>query len=195
MIAFPVRRARPADLDAIMELIAAAAAWLATRGLDQWQGAMERRRIQVHVDVVAGTVWVVEDAGRIVATVTVDEFADTDFWEESDRVEQALYVHRMAVARSHKGRGLGAALLNLANDLARGRHRRFLRLDAWSTNADLHAYYKGLGFEMRRNRPVPGRGSGALFERPVRVPVATPCVLLPEARFRIRAARRAPCPA
>lgn len=160
-----LRPARIADLPAILALVHEAVGWLAALGTDQWQGEQDRRRGLLHTDIVAGSVWVVEDGGGVVATITVDEWADADFWRSSDQVHDALYAHRMAVARSHKGRGLGAALLDWASEVAEREHRSWLRFDAWSTNGALHRYYKGLGFEMVRNVPVDGRGSGALFER------------------------------
>lgn len=158
------RPAGTSDIDAITALVREAADWLAELGLDQWRGDEERCRSRVHTDIVAGSVWVVEDDGVVVATITVDEWADADFWRHTDHVHDALYAHRMAVARSHKGRGLGSALLDLAANLAERECRSWLRFDAWSTNDALHRYYEQQGFEMVRNVPVDGRGSGALFE-------------------------------
>lgn len=175
---FPVRLARTPDLPQVVALIHEAAAWLAARGLDQWQGDEDRRRSQVHADIVAGGVWVVEDGGTVIATITLDEWADSDFWHHSEHVHDALYAHRMAVARSHKGLGLGSALLNWASGIAERELRSWLRFDAWSTNGCLHRYYKGLGFEMVRNVPVEGRGSGALFEREARKRADGPALAL-----------------
>ncbi|MCX4387635.1 hypothetical protein OG777_11920 [Micromonospora peucetia] len=43
----------------------------------------------------------------------------------------------------------------------------YLRLNAWKANAALHCYYLGQGFRHVRTVDVPGRNSGALFERPI----------------------------
>lgn len=162
----PVRLARVADLDALMTLFCEAVDWLADRGLDQWQSAdRARQRTQVHSDIVAGAVWVVLDGDVIVATITVDEWADTDFWHHCDHVDDALYAHRMTVAGTHRGRALGSALLDWASEIAERESRSWLRFDAWSTNSELHGYYKRLECDMVRNVPVAWRGSGALFER------------------------------
>lgn len=165
---YTIRQAGKTDVAPVMALLDEAARWLAERGTDQWQGADERRRIQVERDVDEGTLWVVVDAGHIVATVTVDTFADTEFWTHDDQVDGALYAHRMAVARSHAGQEIGSALLDFAAELAEEHGRWWLRLDAWATNQELHHYYKTRGFEMLRNVPRAGRGSGALFERAAR---------------------------
>lgn len=164
--AYVIRQARPRDTKAIMGLLAEATGWLKAKGLDQWQGPIDRRETLVKRDIGVRAVWVVTHVGRVVATITVDHLADTQLWREEDRVRSALYVHRMAVARSESGIGLGAALLDWAANRVVRSGRTRLRLDAWASNEALHRYYKSLGFDMIRNIPVLGRGSGALFERP-----------------------------
>jgi GNAT superfamily N-acetyltransferase len=165
-----IRPAEPGDVEAIMGLLDDATLWLHARGLDQWQAGRARREMFVRSDVELGTVAVVEDAdGRIVATITVDDMADADFWKKRDRVHKALYLHRMAVSRTSAGIGLGAAMLDWAGLEAKRRGRKLLRLDAWATNEGLHAYYRGQGFTNVRTEHVHGRGSGALFARSARV--------------------------
>ena len=78
------------------------------------RSGMEHRRIGVDRDTVGRTLFVVEDEGATVGTITVDKLADTDFWTHSDLVRSALYVHRMAVARNRSGEGIGSAMLNWA---------------------------------------------------------------------------------
>ncbi|WP_214403007.1 GNAT family N-acetyltransferase [Pseudonocardia lacus] len=174
-----IRPAVMSDLTQVVALIAEAARWIRQLdpGLAQWQTDDCWRRNWVHLDIVAGTLWVIEDAGRVVATITVDEWADADFWKPEDDVLSAFYCHRMAVTRSHAGRGLGSAMLDWASRLAEGAGRPLLRFDAWSTNHALHQYYKGLGFEMVRNEPLEWRGSGALFQRRSAVRLDDPPVL------------------
>jgi len=161
-----IRTAGAGDIEMIMALLDESIAWLDALGLDQWQGERGRQRRHVKTDLAEETVFVVERMGRVVATITIDEFADADFWREEDDIHDALYVHRMTVARDKAGLGLGAAMLNWAAGRAERCGRSWLRLDAWSTNDKLHLYYKQLGFAMVRNNPVTGRGSGALFARP-----------------------------
>jgi hypothetical protein len=45
--------------------------------------------------------------------------------------------------------------------------RPLIRLNCWSTNTRLHAYYIAHGFKHVRTADVPGRMSGALFQREV----------------------------
>lgn len=160
-----IRKAVPADESRIMALLIEASTWLKVRGSDQWQGSHDRRRELVRRDIDHGTVFVVEDDGDLVATITVDKFADTDFWNRTDDVASAVYVHRMAVARSHAGLEIGAAMLDWAARQATRKGRAKVWLDAWRTNAALHEYYTCLGFNLVRIEDAPHRQSGALFEQ------------------------------
>ena len=54
-------------------------------------------------------------------------WADPMFWLQADH--EALYVHHLAVKRSHAGRGIGEQLLVWAAELTAGAGRSFLRSD------------------------------------------------------------------
>jgi GNAT superfamily N-acetyltransferase len=74
----------------------------------------------------------------------------------------------MVVDRLAAGQGVGGQLLDWAERLAASRGCTWLRLDAWRTNAPLHAYYQRQGFDPVRVVDLSHRGSGALFQRRVR---------------------------
>lgn len=158
------RRGEIADLPAIEQLWDDARTRLQTHGIKQWQYPLNRARVESSIR--AGECWVIEDEqGGILGTITIDDFADPDFWKASDYPQSAAYVHRMIVASHATGNNLGARLLNFAASLARAEGKPLLRLDAWRTNTALHSYYLGQGFRLVRIVAVPNRNSGALFER------------------------------
>jgi GNAT superfamily N-acetyltransferase len=77
------------------------------------------------------------------------------FWLEDER-RPALYVRRIVVGRSYAGLGLGAVLLDWAADVAMKDHGATqIRIDVWTTNLELQAYYVRQGFTRR-----PGRDPG-----------------------------------
>jgi GNAT superfamily N-acetyltransferase len=165
-----IRRAHRADVDRVVDLLGQATTWLAERGLDQWQDAEpELRRDRVSAGITAGTVWIVERDARTVATITIDTTADPELWHDSTDPDDALYVHRMVVARDEACQGLGAALLDFAGRQATAASRAWLRLDAWATNTKLHDYYRAQGFTHLGTTHYAHRGSGALFQRPAHV--------------------------
>ena len=66
------------------------------------------------------------------------------FWSDAD--DEALYVHRLVVKRSHAGRGIGEQLLVWAAELAAGAGRSVLRGDCMTENTPVRHYYETLGF-------------------------------------------------
>ncbi|MFZ3475861.1 GNAT family N-acetyltransferase [Streptomyces sp. 4.24] len=159
-----IRPAAESEVDTVVALWGQAAAWLNSQGIDQWQYPPREERITANI--AAGECYLVEDAGVAVATITIDRFADPDFWSEEEAAEPALYVHRMAVRRDVSGSELGSAMLDWASEQAKSQGLKWLRLDAWRDNGGLHAYYDSRGFEHLRTVEATGRRSGVLFQRP-----------------------------
>jgi predicted N-acetyltransferase YhbS len=163
-----IRKAEPSDLDAVEDVRAEAIAWLASKGLDQWQPNQPRVPTRAStVDAIDRGVCFLayDEADELVGTITIDDRADPEFWTPAERAEPALYIHRMIVPRRAAGADIGGRLLDWAGDLAASAGRRWLRLDAWKGNADLHRYYERHGFTHVRTVDLWHRGSGSLFQR------------------------------
>jgi GNAT superfamily N-acetyltransferase len=168
----------PGDLDEIRGLVREAAEWLRTsKDTDQWANPWPDRAGQVERilnDLLKGKTWIVWDGTNAAATVTVDTEEPLDLneqpvWPAHKRREPALYVRRVIVSRRYAGLGLGAALLDWAADVATRDHQAALiRVDVWTTNTELHAYYEGQRFTRRADRDpreLTDYPSQALFER------------------------------
>ncbi|MFF9406137.1 GNAT family N-acetyltransferase [Streptomyces anandii] len=159
-----IRPGSPDELGTVEALLREASAWLASRGIDQWQYPPHRDRIMTALK--QGVCFLAFADGEPVATLQVDDYADPEFWTPDDDPATALYVHRMAVSRRAAGGGVGDWLLTWATDRAAAQSKRWLRLDAWKDNEGLHRYYKAAGFTLIRIVDLPHRRSGALFQRP-----------------------------
>jgi GNAT superfamily N-acetyltransferase len=158
-----IRRATPADIPTVVDLWNEAKDWLASKGLDQWQYPIKMHNVRSAVE--RGVCWLVEPAhGPAIATVTLDTEADPALWTPDERADRAFYVHRLVVRRDEARNNLGADILDWASEQARSTGRTVLRLDAWTNNPGLHAYYRDRGFHLVRIVDHPS-GSGALFER------------------------------
>lgn len=161
-----IREATLAELDVVTEILTEASEWLASRGLDQWQ--FPPRRDRVESSILAGECFVAELEGQVVATITVDDHADAEFWLPEDSPETALYVHRLAIRRAAAGRELGTTMLEWACARAYQAGKAWLRLDAWRSNAGLLDYYRARGWDHVRTVELSHRKSGALFQRRAR---------------------------
>lgn len=170
-----LRRARMADIDTILDWRTQRAAWLAARGQAQWQTPWPRWAVAAAIQ--AGQTWLAYDGPTPAASITLTAYTDLDGLWKSDRADDAdalwhpvddpanaLYASKMMVPLDHAGAGLGSELLDWAAGRAYDAGVLWLRLDAWTTNTRLHAYYTGLGFE--HVRTVTTRASGACFQRP-----------------------------
>lgn len=168
-----IRQASPDDVDVIMSWRRERVAWLTQLGADQWSIPLPRSAIAA--TVLAGQTWMVWDGDDPVATITLAVATEADLfwkpdvdpeplWTPTDRPTDALYAAKMMVPRNRAGAGLGSEMLDWAGGRAYLAGLTWLRLDAWTTNTALHAYYQGQGFE--HVRTVHGRVSGACFQRP-----------------------------
>lgn len=175
---FALRLARPGDLDEVRGLVREAAEWLrGSKNTDQWARPWPDRardRECMLNDLIKGKTWIAWDDTTAAGTITVDTEEPLDLneqpvWPDHKRREPALYVRRVIVRRRYAGIGLGAALLGWAADVARRDHQAALiRVDLWTTNQGLHAYFERQRFTRCEGRDLRGLAnypSQALFER------------------------------
>jgi GNAT superfamily N-acetyltransferase len=149
-----LRRATESDEGVIISLIDEAADWLRTKDTDQWAEPWpteEDRRRRILRSIRAGTTWILWDGGLPVATLTAEPHHnqhDSPVWPEEMLQDPAVYVCRLVVSRSHAGQSLGASLLDWAGLRARrSRNACWVRVDVWTSNKALHAYYEAQGFD------------------------------------------------
>ncbi|MFI1240375.1 GNAT family N-acetyltransferase [Nocardia salmonicida] len=176
-------RLRPAtlgDLPLICRLRVQRTSWLTARGSDQWTVAGRGRPIEIFAGAVGraldrGETWIAEVDGESAGTITVNHRADPGLWSAWELAESVI-VHFMIVDLRFAGLRVGDHLLAHAAQLADCADRPWVRLDAWTTNAGLHNYYRRAGFALARIAgPVAAGPSKALFERqtctwPARLP-------------------------
>jgi len=163
-----IRRATEYELISIVNLRRARAAWLATRGTDQWQVGLGTDGFEQRVkqSIGNGETWVaVDEENHLFGTIAVDQWTNPGLWSE-DELSDALIIHRM-ITRRIDARNSGAELLRHADELASNLDKKFLRLDAWTTNQQLHRYWKKVGFHHVRTVLPHESLSTALFERRV----------------------------
>lgn len=162
-----IRRASTADVPRLQQFRTDAAAWLSARSSDQWSTAYPDELLLASIQ--AGDVYLVQQTPTTdpIATVTLDRLADPVLWTDAEAKEPAFYVHKLTLATPGRGTGLGAHLLNWCGERAARAGATWLRLDAWTTNTRLHAYYQCLGFHHVRTVDAPeAYGSGWVGQRP-----------------------------
>ncbi|GAA0645751.1 hypothetical protein GCM10010174_80970 [Kutzneria viridogrisea] len=169
-----IRQAVAEDASAILDLRRERRQWLQERGSDQWSVGLTEDGFldRVSQSINDGATWVaVDDNGQVLACIAIDQWTNPGLWSDKELAE-AVIVHRMITRRSAAGRGIGDMLLEHANRIAIASGRRWIRLDAWTTNTGLHRYYLDRGFRYVRTGPNIST-STALFEREAAVTVAS----------------------
>jgi ribosomal protein S18 acetylase RimI-like enzyme len=166
-----LRRATIDDVDTLLRWRVETAQYLAERyGTDQWSTPYPRERLERWA--TRGVMWMASLDGFAnalpIATVTLDDEPEPGLWTPEEQLIPARYMSKLNVKPIDelRGLGIGAALLEWClaqTSLAGG---EFLRIDCWSTNTSLHAYYQQFGFQYVRT--VPGVNSGALFQAEAR---------------------------
>ena len=161
------------DFNAILGLIDEAAAWLRTKDTNQWATPWpdrDARDARVLRGLAGKKTWIVWDGDVAAATVTLTPRLNARVWSRpgstADLSERAIYAHRLITARSHRGQGLGAQLIDWAGLGARNDYgAAWIRIDVWRTNTALHDYYMTMGFEPCGFCADPDYPSGRLFQK------------------------------
>jgi ribosomal protein S18 acetylase RimI-like enzyme len=165
---FTICRATVAQQDIVIGLIEEAAAWLRTRNTDQWATpwpSQAERDERVRGGLERGETWLVLDGRIPAATMTVCQDPLPHVWRELGRGD-AVYIHRLVVSREYAGQDLGGVMIDWAVQREHARRPvEWVRVDVWSSNERLHAYYEKQGFISCGECPDPQYPSGALFQK------------------------------
>lgn len=164
-----LRRASEHDLGVIVRLVDDAAVWLRTKNTDQWSAPwpnLAGRNGRILNDLRRERTWIGWDGATPAATITTDTDENLA-WPRRWRHDPAIHVHRLVVGRSYGGVGLGAELLDWAGRTGRRDHgAAWIRVNAWTTNYRLHAYYRRQGFALCGFHVDDGYPSAAMFQKP-----------------------------
>lgn len=171
----PYRYATPGDAPALAELANEAAEGMplymwskrAEKGQDPWEIGMARAKREEGGYSYRHAV-VCEEDGDVVAALIGYPLPDAPPERDYDDMPamyaplQALedeapgtwYVNFVAAYPSHRRRGYGRALMDIAERLAEDTGRRGVSLIVSDANADARGFYERLGYAQRGSRPI-----------------------------------------
>jgi GNAT superfamily N-acetyltransferase len=146
-----IRQAEGVDVPVVEALLLEAARWVDALGTIMWEeGELARERLAE--ETAAGQFFLAECDG-IAAGVMRFQLEDELFWPDRPPGE-AVFVHRLAVSRRFKGRGVSSALLQWAVNRARALGRPYVRLDCDASRPKLRVLYETFGFRFHSFRQV-----------------------------------------
>ncbi|WP_063131824.1 GNAT family N-acetyltransferase [Nocardia fusca] len=158
---FVIQLAEAGEEEIVLDLLAEAAAWLRSRGIEQWPTRFPSD--SVRRQIARREALLVSAAGRPIATLAIAD-SDNELWGEDNA--PAYYVSRLAVARHAVGAHLGYRILDWISDKAVQRGYRYLRLATASNNPRLRQYYETAGFEHIADPPH-ARWPTSLYQRDI----------------------------
>src|SRR6266487_3813088 len=154
-------RAEIGDLDRVLEILEEASRWLSSKGLEtQWRPSPAFRQT-IKDNIQRGDVYVAKGLEGTFGTITL-QWNDKKFW--GDIRQDAGYIHKLAITRSHAGQHLGLRLLNWAEAKARAEGKSYLRLDCLASNKTIRQYYERVGFTHVGDTLAPG-WKASLYEK------------------------------
>jgi predicted N-acetyltransferase YhbS len=134
----------------VAAILLAASAWSKLKSSFEWRAQdISVERLAAHSETGELFGWI-ENSKILGCMLLVPE--DKVHWPD-DRPGDALYVHKLAVKRSHAGSGIGEALIAFACHAAKSRGINMLRLDT-VPDTRLPAYYERQGFVAEPNGPA-----------------------------------------
>lgn len=143
-----IRAATREDIPALMALMRKVVPLMRAAGNLQWDDSYPNEDV-FDRDIEKSYLWVAEidDAVAALAAVTTDqepEYAEVGW----DIQEQAIVVHRLAVDPDFRGAGVASALMRKAEDLAKERGIKVLRVDTNTNNEATQKLFPKLGYSL-----------------------------------------------
>ncbi len=127
---------------AAVEVLKSVSLWLEEQDQPLWKPAQfSQVWLQQHLD--KKELVIARDRKMIIATMLL-MLEDQAFWADYP-LGEAVFVHKLAVARAYAGQGIATQLLEFAAREAKRVGRRFVRLDAAQRSA-LTDFYEANGF-------------------------------------------------
>lgn len=144
-----IRLALLSDIPQIMQLVKEVVPVMRASGNLQWDDKYPNPQV-FEQDIQDGQLWIAEIDGEIagVSAITTEqypEYAQVGL----DINEEAIVTHRLAVNPRFQGRGIAAALMQQAEDVAIARNIPLLRVDTNSQNQATQKLFPKVGYEYK----------------------------------------------
>ena len=148
-----IRRAAAADIDAVYGIYSEILK-NEREGVcyTQWREGLYPTRETAERAVAAGTMYVLEDGGEILASVILNSHQPVEYYEipwlypASD--EDVLVIHTLCVAPGAAGRGVATRMVDFATGFALGGGKHVIRLDTNVKNSPARSLYEKHGYRL-----------------------------------------------
>ncbi len=143
---YTFRRAKADEVRSVFSLVENRVHWMDEAGIQQWNVTryLEAYPMSYYTERQSdGELYVLVSDNRIIGTVVLLD--EDERWQDR-ATDPALYVHNLATLPGEKG--AGKTILAEAEQLARAKGKRYVRLDCAVDNVFLNSYYGSLGYRL-----------------------------------------------
>ena len=145
-----VRKSRPEDEKAVVEIYNQAKEYFAEVGTFQWVDGGYPDEEEFNDDIKNGVGYVVTADDKVVGVAALIDERDEDYSYIEDGAwlndEDYVVVHRIAVHKEYKGKGIGAALLHKAEEIALESNKNNVRIDTHEENTPMQRLVEKDGY-------------------------------------------------
>jgi GNAT superfamily N-acetyltransferase len=160
------RKARPDEMDKVLQLLKEAALWLREKKVDYWQNWIDPAPqfvSWIQRGFNSDEFFIVEQDGNTAGCFRL-QWQDPQFWGQ--QVNNAGYIHSFTVKRELAGQGTGYRLLDLIEAYCRDNGKTMLRLDCGTDIPGIRKYYEKYGFMWVKDTVYSGYPT-TLYEKPI----------------------------
>ncbi len=140
-------QAQAQQLAAIMEMYASCISGMLAQGIDQWDETYPNKEI-IAQDINESCYYVGVVENEIVAGMRVDNVQDPTYLNIDwvDKSNNFMLVHRLGSKTKVWSKGVGSAMMDFAENLAKEKGCSSFRLDTYSHNPKAICFYKKRGY-------------------------------------------------
>lgn len=143
-----IRKGTLGDIDNILEITKACAAYMIEKNIFQWNEFYPNKTPFIN-DANRNELYVLEHANKILGCITVSTFMDEEYipisWLTSN--ENNIYIHRLAIHPNQQGKGYAQKLMQFAEHYALKNKFQSVRLDTFSQNKRNQKFYELRGYK------------------------------------------------
>lgn len=143
-----IRKATQEDIDDILEITKACAAYMIEKNIFQWNEFYPNEKAFLK-DLNRNELFVLEHQHKLIGCVTISSFMDEEYYPINWLTpnENNMYIHRLATHPKHQGKGYAQELMSFTENLALKNNATSVRLDTFSKNLRNQRFYELRGYK------------------------------------------------
>lgn len=143
-----IRRAKIPEINDILDITKACAAFMIEKGIHQWNELYPSRKA-FESDLKRNELFVKIEDGILIGAIVISEFMDKEYipvkWLTENK--KNAYIHRLCIHPDHQGKGHAQQLMDFAEDFAKQNDFLSVRLDTFSQNTRNQRFYEARGYQ------------------------------------------------